>query len=211
MYFGSMWKDYAVWQAAPWIAHRHRRDATRTRSSTTTSRAGRPSRCASRATCCSPSTSCAACSSSPPAASRTCSTTANERSRFMFNFGDGAVAGLLDEGRRPQRAARLLRAHGRLVLAAGEGAVGRQRRVAERRRPLPRRRRPGGDEGAGSTRSACRTSSPRREGALERSGATLDDVGYLCGIHMKRSMHDALARRARRRPRAPPTSTTPAT
>ena len=28
-------------------------------------------------------------------ASRTCSTTANERSRFMFNFGDGAVAGLL--------------------------------------------------------------------------------------------------------------------
>ena len=22
MYFGSMWKDYAVWQAAPWIAHR---------------------------------------------------------------------------------------------------------------------------------------------------------------------------------------------
>ena len=22
MYFGSMWKDYAVWQVAPWIAHR---------------------------------------------------------------------------------------------------------------------------------------------------------------------------------------------
>jgi len=22
MYYGSMWKDYAVWQAAPWIAHR---------------------------------------------------------------------------------------------------------------------------------------------------------------------------------------------
>ena len=22
MYFGSMWKDYALWQAAPWIAHR---------------------------------------------------------------------------------------------------------------------------------------------------------------------------------------------
>src|SRR3712207_6777495 len=22
MYYGSMWKDFAVWQAAPWIAHR---------------------------------------------------------------------------------------------------------------------------------------------------------------------------------------------
>ena len=44
------------------------------------------------------------------------------------------------EGRRPQRAARLPRDHRRLVLAAGEGAVGRQR-LAERRLPLPRRRR----------------------------------------------------------------------
>ena len=31
----------------------------------------------------------------------------NERSRFMFNFGDGAVAGLLDGRRRPEPAARL--------------------------------------------------------------------------------------------------------
>jgi hypothetical protein len=30
------------------------------------------------------------------------------------------------------------------------------------------------------------------EGALARSGATLADVGYLCGIHMKPSMHGAL-------------------
>ena len=22
MYYGSMWKDYGVWQVAPWIAHR---------------------------------------------------------------------------------------------------------------------------------------------------------------------------------------------
>ena len=29
-------------------------------------------------------------------------------------------------------------------------------------------------------------------GALERSGATLEEVSYLCGIHMKRSMHDAI-------------------
>jgi 3-oxoacyl-[acyl-carrier-protein] synthase-3 len=29
-------------------------------------------------------------------------------------------------------------------------------------------------------------------GAVERSGASLADVGYLCGIHMKPSMHQAL-------------------
>jgi 3-oxoacyl-[acyl-carrier-protein] synthase-3 len=29
-------------------------------------------------------------------------------------------------------------------------------------------------------------------GALERSNATLADIGYLCGIHMKPSMHRAL-------------------
>ncbi len=29
-------------------------------------------------------------------------------------------------------------------------------------------------------------------GAVERSAATLADVGYLCGIHMKPSMHRAL-------------------
>ena len=50
------------------------------------------------------------------------------------------------QGRRAQRAARLPRDHRRLVLAAGEGSVGRQR-LAERRLPLPRRRRSGGDEG----------------------------------------------------------------
>ena len=31
------------------------------------------------------------------------------------------------------------------------------------------------------------------EGALARSGAVLADVSYLCGIHMKRSMHEAIA------------------
>ena len=29
-------------------------------------------------------------------------------------------------------------------------------------------------------------------GAVERSGARLEDVNYLSGIHMKRSMHDAI-------------------
>ena len=29
-------------------------------------------------------------------------------------------------------------------------------------------------------------------GAVERSGAAWTDVAYLCGIHMKRSMHEAI-------------------
>ena len=50
------------------------------------------------------------------------------------------------------------------------------------------------------------------EGALARSGATLADVSYLCGIHMKRSMHDGDRRGARAcRSSAPRTSTTRAT
>ena len=37
---------------------------------------------------------------------------------------------------------------------------------------------------------------PRQvEGALARSGATLADVSFLCGLHTKRSMHDELVRR----------------
>jgi len=50
----------------------------------------------------------------------------NTKARFMFNFGDGAVAGLL--GGRTAAANALLGCpwdHGRLVLASGEGAVGR--------------------------------------------------------------------------------------
>ncbi len=50
------------------------------------------------------------------------------------------------QGRRPQRAARLPRDHGRVVLAPGEGARGRER-LAERRLPLPRRRGSRRDEG----------------------------------------------------------------
>ena len=55
---------------------------------------------------------------------------ANERSRFMFNFGDGAVAGLLVGRRGPEPRARLARDHGRVVRAAGEGAGRRLGRAA---------------------------------------------------------------------------------
>ena len=50
---------------------------------------------------------------------------ANERSRFMFNFGDGAVAGLLAKDGGRNELLGLPRHHRRHVLAAGGAAVGR--------------------------------------------------------------------------------------
>ena len=139
---------------------------------------------------------------------------ANERSRFMFNFGDGAVAGLLDGGRRPQRAARLARDHRRLVLAAGEGARRRQRRAGSHASDgcrIPRRRRPGGDEGR-ARRGLAAELRRRRRGRARALGR--DARGRRLPL---RDPHEAVDARGARRARsasrssAPPTSTTPAT
>ena len=189
MYYGSMWKDYAVWQAAPWIAHRIGASRAYAVEYDNVS-CGTPVALRIARDMLLAEDDCARSSSSPRAASRTCSTTTNERSRFMFNFGDGAVAGLLVEGRRAQRAPRLPRHHRRLALAAGEGAIGRER-LSERRLSVPRRRRPDGDEGQ------ARRGEPRQLRRVLRRRAraqrrTLEDIGYLCGIHMKPSMHRAL-------------------
>ena len=130
---------------------------------------------------------------------------ANERSRFMFNFGDGAVAGLLTRDAPHE----VLGAH-----AITDGSFSLQVKVpaggsvepasAETRRGRrhfldvadPAEMKGGLDEVSLPNFVAA------ARGALERSGATLDDIAYLCGIHMKRSMHEAIVRDARRRPRA---------
>jgi 3-oxoacyl-[acyl-carrier-protein] synthase III len=189
MYYGSMWKDYAVWQAAPWIAHRIG---------------------ASRAYAVEyDNVSCGT-----PVALRiardmllaeddlrtilvvaACRESylldyTNERSRFMFNFGDGAVAGLLvkDGGRNE-----LLGCHG-----ITDGSLSLQVKVPSGGSVSPN----GGyrfldvedpTEMKGTLDDVSLGNFVRAaEGALERSGARLEDVGYLCGIHMKPSMHRAL-------------------
>ena len=191
MYYGSMWKDYAVWQAAPWIAHRIG---------------------ASRAYAVEyDNVSCGT-----PVALRmardmllaedelqrvlvvaACRESylldyGNDRSRFMFNFGDGAVAGLLekDGGRNA-----LLGCHG-----ITDGSFSLQVKVPSGGSVSPN----GGyryldvaDPGemkAGLDQVSLQNFVAAARGALERSGATLDDVGYLCGIHMKPSMHHTLVR-----------------
>jgi 3-oxoacyl-[acyl-carrier-protein] synthase III len=189
MYFGSMWKDYAVWQAAPWIAHRigatHAYAVEYDNVSCGTPVALRIARDMLLAEDeLETVLVVAACRESYLLDYE------NERSRFMFNFGDGAVAGLLvkDGGRNE-----LLGCYG-----ITDGSLSLQVKVQS-----------GGSVSPNGGYRFLDVEDPARmkdvldrvslgnfvaaaEGALERSGATLADIGYLCGIHMKPSMHRAL-------------------
>ena len=189
VYYGSTWKDYAVWQAAPWIAHRLG--------------------CKNAYAIEYANVSCGT-----PVALRLCKNFLvaepdlhnvlavaasresylidyeNERARFMFNFGDGAVAGLLvrDSGRNE-----VLGSYGVTdgslslqvkVPSAGSANWNGGYRFLDVAEPELMKQRL--DE------VSLRNFVAAAEGALQRSGATLADVAYLCGIHMKRSMHDAI-------------------
>jgi 3-oxoacyl-[acyl-carrier-protein] synthase III len=189
MYYGSMWKDYAVWQAAPWIAHRigaKRAYAVEYDNvSCGTPVALRIARDMLRAEDeLQTILVVAACRESYLL------DYGNERSRFMFNFGDGAVAGLLtkDGGRNE-----ILGCYG-----LTDGSFSLQVKVPSGGSVSPN----GGyrfldvadpsEMKQGLDQVSLANFVAAAKGAVERSGATLDDVGYLCGIHMKPSMHRAL-------------------
>jgi len=189
MYYGSMWKDYAVWQASPWIAHRigasHAYAVEYDNVSAGTPVALRIARDMLRSEDeLRMILVVAACRESYLL------DYGNERSRFMFNFGDGAVAGLLvkDGGRNE-----LLGSYG-----VTDGSFSLQVKVAAGGSVSPN----GGyrfldvaDPGSmkqGLDEVSLANFVAAAKGAVERSGATLADVGYLCGIHMKPSMHRAL-------------------
>jgi 3-oxoacyl-[acyl-carrier-protein] synthase-3 len=189
MYYGSMWKDYAVWQAAPWIAHRiGATNAYAVEYDNVSCGTPVALRIARDMLLAEDELRTillvAACRESHLL------DYGNERSRFMFNFGDGAVAGLLrkDGGRNE-----LLGCHGITdgsfslqVKVPSGGSVSpnggyRYLDVAD-----PAQMKQGLDEVSLVNFVAA------ARGAAERSGATLADVGYLCGIHMKPSMHRRL-------------------
>jgi 3-oxoacyl-[acyl-carrier-protein] synthase-3 len=189
MYYGSMWKDYPVWQAAPWIAHRLGcTNAYAVEYDNVSCGTPVALRIARDILIAEPDVrtllAVAACRESYLL------DYTNERSRFMFNFGDGAVAGLLvkDHG-----ANEVLGCHG-----ITDGSFSLQVKLPS-----------GGSVDPDGTARSLDVADPASmkegldvvslpnfvraaEGALERSGATLADVDFLCGIHMKRSMHDAL-------------------
>ena len=189
LYYGSMWKDYAVWQAAPWIAHRlgctNAFAIEYDNVSHGTSIALRIARDLLRA---------------EPELRRVLMVAAcresylldygNARARFMFNFGDGAAAALVEGD---AVANEVLGAY-----AITDGSYSLQVKVPSGGSVAPN----GGYrfldvEDPGSMKDGLdRVSLPNfvraAEGALARSAATLDDVSYLCVLHTKRSMHDAL-------------------
>jgi 3-oxoacyl-[acyl-carrier-protein] synthase-3 len=197
VYFGSTWKDYAVWQAAPWIAHR----------------LGCTNALAIEFDHVSYGT---------PVAFRLCRNFLlaepelrtilavaasresylldyeNVRSRFMFNFGDGAAAALFV---RDYPANEVLGSH-----AITDGSLSLQVKVPAGGSVEPAYGPADGHNGARHFLDVADPAAMKErldatslenffrvaEGALQRSGATLADVSLLCGIHMKRSMHEAV-------------------
>jgi 3-oxoacyl-[acyl-carrier-protein] synthase-3 len=189
MYYGSTWKDYTVWQAAPWIAHRL--GCTRAYAveydnvscgTPVALRVARDMLLAEDEL--RTILVVAACRESYLL------DYANERSRFMFTFGDGAVAGLLvKDGGRNQ----LLGCHG-----ITDGSFALQVKVPSGGSVSPNGgyrfldvSDPAGMK-AGLDEVSLRNFVAAARGAAERSGATLEEVDYLCGIHVKPSMHRAL-------------------
>jgi 3-oxoacyl-[acyl-carrier-protein] synthase-3 len=189
MYYGSTWKDFQVWQAAPWIAHRLGCERAAAVEYDNVSN-GTPMalRVARDMLIAEPELRnvlvVAACRESYLL------DYSNERSRFMFSFGDGAVAGLLVRGGDRNE---LLGSHaltdGSLSLhvkvpQGGSVFPADGYRFLDVEDPVAMKERLDEVSLANFVRAA--------EGALERSGATLADVDFLCPLHMKRSMFLAL-------------------
>lgn len=195
VYFGSTWKDYQVWQAAPHIAHRLGCENAFALEldyvSCGTPVAVRVVRDLLRA---EPELrtvlAVAACRESYLLDYR------NERARFMFNFGDGAVAALFAADVTTNQ---VLGCHAVTdgsfsldVKVPGGGSVEPPScQTVERRRhyldvpdPVDMKQR--------LDPVSLRNFVAAAKGALAGSGARLEDVALLCGIHMKRSMHTAL-------------------
>jgi 3-oxoacyl-[acyl-carrier-protein] synthase-3 len=188
MYYGSMWRDYAVWQSAPRIAQRI--GATNAFAveydnvSHGTPIALRLARDLLRAEPELRNVLVVAASRESYLLDYT-----NERSRFMFNFGDGAVAGLLaaDADRNEVLGAHAITdgSYSLQVKVPGGGSVEpggyRYLDVAD-----PSSMKNGLDDVSLPNFVAA------ARGAVERSGLTLADVAFVCPLHTKRSMFDAL-------------------
>lgn len=195
VYFGSMWKDYAVWQVAPHVAHligaRNAFALELDYVSCGAPVAVRVIRDLIRA---------------EPDVRRVLGVAAaresylldytNERARFMFNFGDGAVAALFEGD-----------AITNLVLGASmitDGSFSLDVKV-----PAGGSVEPAGHASVACNRHTLDVPDPGgmksrldplslpnfvrvSELAAATSGVRLADVDLVCGIHMKRSIHEAV-------------------
>lgn len=198
VYFGSTWKDYAVWQAAPWIAHRLGcTNAFAIEYDNVSHGAPVALRLCRNFLLAEPGLR----TILAVAASRESYLLDydNERSRFMFSFGDGAAAALLA---RDHPANELLESH-----AITDGSLSLQVKVPAGGSVEPAYRPDGNGarhfldvvDPAAMKERLDATSLDNfvrvAEQACARSGVALADVAYVCGIHMKRSMHELLLSR----------------
>jgi 3-oxoacyl-[acyl-carrier-protein] synthase-3 len=188
MYYGSMWRDYAVWQSAPHIAYRI--GATNAFAveydnvSHGTPIALRVARDLLRAEVELKNVLVVAACRESYLLDYT-----NERSRFMFSFGDGAVAGLLrgDTDRNEVLGAHAITdgSYSLQVKVPGGGSVDpegyRFLDVAD-----PQSMKGGLDQVSLPNFIAA------AQGAVERSGLTMADIAFVCPLHTKRSMFVAL-------------------
>lgn len=192
VYFGSTHKDYQVWQAAPYIAHRLgagnafalELDYMSCGSPVMLRVVGDMIRGESNIN-----------KVLAVAASRESYLLdfGNERSRFMFSFGDGAVAVLLESGDRGHE---VLGSHmltdGSFSLdvkvPAGGSVEPATVQTIEGRRHYLDVPDPQSMKQRLDPISLPNFIATARE-ACARSGVTSDEISLLCGIHMKRSLH----------------------
>jgi 3-oxoacyl-[acyl-carrier-protein] synthase-3 len=194
VYFGSHWKDYAVWQAAPKVQHALGIEGYSLELVNVS--AGAPVALKVVADMLRADDSLDSILLVGGCKESGLLDYANPRARFMFNFGDGAVAGLLEAD-----------ADRNLVLASHaitDGSFALQVKV-----PAGGSVEPASAETVANGRHFLDVADPAEmkngldevslanfveaaRGAIERSGARLEDLSYLSGIHMKRSMHDAI-------------------
>lgn len=195
VYFGSTWKDFPVWQVAPAVAHRLGCDRAFGLEldyvSCGSPVALRVVRNMLRAEPELQTVLLVAASRESHLLNYT-----NHRSRFMYNFGDGAVAALI----------RADQTHNQILGCAmrTDGALANHVRV-----PAGGSREPASLISVRSDRHRLDVQDLNgmrqrlnevslghfcavAEDALKQSGAVLSDIDHLCGIHMKRSMHAAL-------------------
>jgi 3-oxoacyl-[acyl-carrier-protein] synthase-3 len=188
MYYGSMWRDYGVWQVAPHIAHRL--GATNAFAleydnvSHGTPIALRVARDLLRAEDELKNVLVVAACRESYLLDYT-----NERSRFMFNFGDGAVAGLLrgDETRNEILGSHALTngAYSLQVKMPGSGSVEPDGyRFLDVQDPAEMK--------GGLDQESLPNFVAAARGAVERSGLRLEDIDLVCPLHTKRSMFVAL-------------------
>jgi 3-oxoacyl-[acyl-carrier-protein] synthase-3 len=188
MYYGSMWRDYSVWQVAPHIAYRI--GATNAFAveydnvSHGTPIALRLARDLLRAEAeVRNALVVAACRESYLL------DYTNAKSRFMFNFGDGAVAGLLvgDADRNEVLGSHAITngAYSLQVKIAAGGSVDPDGyRFLEVQDPAEMK--------DGLDQESLPNFVAAAKGAAERSGLNLAELAFVCPLHTKRSMFEAL-------------------